>query len=383
MKDTTTKFIVLILIILFLVPLVNTFAFANEIDTPAKEESSNLNKNTPTEDSLKDEFSCLLKDLFIKRNLSVVSGDSESLKEFYDLNIKVSQYAYENEVKKTQYLMNWSGKQAVVFKDLDSIVKVRKVKEKEAGLFGVICDVITEFNYYYTDSPDVINTFRLGTNHYLNLKKSEDRYIITKEWYTDPFADSLNLNNIKTEEVKEYILSRTAPDYTPSEKVQKAIDYAHTYCGASLDEEFMFKYNSSKYKNHNPDGGDCANFASQILHEGGEFKKNGTWNYEGKNGTKAWLNAQGFKNYMVGSGRASYIAKGSYQEVYKAAYNMRPGDFVAYEKKGRIVHISTVTGLDSKGYPLVTCHNTDRLLVPYDLGWSNENITLHLVHSHY
>lgn len=383
MKKTTTKFIVFILIILLFIPLINTFVFANEIDTTAKEESSTLNKNTPTEDSLKDEFSCLLKDLFIKRNLSVVSGDSESLKGFYDLNIKVSQYAYESEVKKTQYLMNWSGKQAVVFKDLDSIVKVRKVKEKEPGLFGVICDVITEFNYYYTDSPDVINTFRLGTNHYLNLKKTEDRYIITKEWYTDPFADSLNLNNIKTEEVKEYILSRTSPEYTPSEKVQKAIDYAHTYCGASLEEEFIFKYNSSKYKNHNPDGGDCANFASQILHEGGEFKKNGTWNYEGKEGTKAWLNAQGFKNYMVGSGRASYIAKGTYQEVYKAAYNMRPGDFVAYEKKGRIVHISTVTGLDSKGYPLVTCHNTDRLLVPYDLGWSNENITLHLVHSHY
>ena len=80
---------------------------------------------------------------------------------------------------------------------------------------------------------------------------------------------------------------------------------------------------------------------------------------------------------------ASSIAKGSYQQVYKAAYNMRPGDFVAYERKGRIVHISTVTGLDSKGYPLVTCHNTDRLLVPYDLGWSNENITFHLVHTHY
>lgn len=383
MKNTTNKFIAFILIISLTIPLGNIFVFAAEIDNTVEEEASTLNDTNPKDDALKGEFDCLLKDLFVKRNLSVVSGDSEGLKDFYNLDVKVSQYAYESELKKTQYLMNWSGKQSIVFKDLDSIVKVRKVKEKEPGLFGVICDVITEFNYYYTDSPDVINTFRLGTNHYLNLKKTEDKYIITKEWYTDPFADSLNLNNIKTEEVKEFILSREAPQYTPSEKVQKAIDYAHTYCGASLDKNFTFKYNSKKYKNHNPDGGDCANFASQILYEGGGFKKNGIWNYEGKEGTKAWLNAQGFKNYMVGSGRASYIAKGSYQEVYKAAYNMRPGDFVAYEKKGRIVHISTVTGLDSKGYPLVTCHNTDRLLVPYDLGWSNENITLHLVHTHY
>lgn len=165
MKKNTNKFIAFILLILLLVPIVNTCVLANEIDAEAKEESSTLNKNTPTEDALKSEFSCLLKDLFIKRNLSVVSGDSEALKEFYDLDIKVSQYAYENEVKKTQYLMNWSGKQAVVFKDLDSIVKIRKVKEKEPGLFGVICDVITEFNYYYTDSPETINTFKIGRAH--------------------------------------------------------------------------------------------------------------------------------------------------------------------------------------------------------------------------
>ncbi|WP_141691021.1 amidase domain-containing protein, partial [Brochothrix thermosphacta] len=108
-----------------------------------------------------------------------------------------------------------------------------------------------------------------------------------------------------------------------------------------------------------------------------------TWNYSDGEGSKAWVNAQAFKNYMVNSGRASYIAKGKYSEIYKAAYNLRPGDFVAYEKNGRITHISTVTGLDSKGYPLVTCHNTDRLLVPFDLGWSNVNIRFHLVDVYY
>ena len=95
------------------------------------------------------------------------------------------------------------------------------------------------------------------------------------------------------------------------------------------------------------------------------------------------MDANEFKNYMLNSGRASYIAKGSYNDVYKAAFNLRPGDFVGYEKRGRITHISTVTGLDSKGYPLVTCHNTDRLLVPYDLGWSNDNIRFHFLDVHY
>lgn len=355
-------------------PITNNLNIEKEIST--------INELEPTSDEVKNEFKVLLEDLFCKRNAAVVCGDSELLKEFYDLKIKVSLWAYESEAKKTQYLINWSEKQAVQFRDLKSNVRIRKVVEKEPGLFGVICDVATDFNYFYIDNPDVINHFRLGTNHYLNLKKIDDKYIITKEWYTDPFADSLDIENIKSEEISNFILSQTPPEFTASERLQKALDYAHTYCGVSEDEEFTFKYNS-KYKNHNPDGGDCANFASQILHEGGGFKKNGTWNYEGKNGTKSWLNAQGFKNYMVGSGRASYIAKGTYQQVYKAAFNMRPGDFVAYEKKGRITHISTVTGFDSKGYPLVTCHNTDRLLVPYDLGWSNPNIRFHLIHVHY
>ena len=367
-------------IIIISLILINTFTYTNCFSYV--EETDESKKIDYSSDEVKKEFKDLIETLFKERNEAVVNNNEELLKNFYDLDIKVSLYAYENEAKKTQYLINWSEKQAVKFKDITSIVKIRKVAEKEPGLYGIICDVATDFSYYYIDTPDLVNKFRLGTNHYLNLKKINNKYIITKEWYTDPFADSLNLDNIKSDEIKNYILSRSPATYTPSERVQNAIDYAHKYCGVSYDEDYTFKYNS-EYKNHNPDGGDCANFASQILYEGKVFKKNSTWNYYNKNGTKAWLNAQGFKNYMVDSGRASYIAKGSYDKVYKAAFNMRPGDFVAYERRGRITHISTVTGLDSKGYPLVTCHNTDRLLVPYDLGFSNSNIKFHLIHVHY
>jgi hypothetical protein len=348
-----------------------------------KTDESEINPTTEDVDAaLKAEFQEILKELFATRNDCIVKLDAETLKNFYNLNIKVSQWAYESEAKKIKYFKSWSEKQSIQFNQIDSIIKIRKIKEKEPGLYGIICFVSTEFNYSYVDTPQKITTFRLGTSHYINLKKDNDRYIITKEWYTDPFADSLELNSIKSDEIKQYILTHTRPDYQASERIQKAIDYAHKYCGISIDEEYLFKYNKN-YKNFNPDGGDCANFASQILHEGGGFKKGGSWNYRGREATKAWVNAQAFKNHMVHSGRGSYIAKGKYHEIYKAAYQMRPGDFVAYEKKGKIVHISTVTGLDSKGYPLVTCHNTDRLLVPYDLGWSNSNIRFHLVHMHY
>ena len=216
----------------------------------------------------------------------------------------------------------------------------------------------------------------------LNVKIKDNQYIITKEWYTDPFADSLNLENIKSDDIRSYILAQQKPDIQLTQEQQKAIDYAHRYCGVSTEEEYEFKFNR-EYKNFNPDGGDCANFASQIMYESGRFKKNSIWNYNNRDGTKAWVNAQGFKNYILNSGRGSLICKGSYEETYKESYNLRPGDFVAYEKGGRITHVSTVTGMDSKGYPLVTCHNTDRLLVPWDLGWSNKTIRFHLIRVHY
>ena len=86
---------------------------------------------------------------------------------------------------------------------------------------------------------------------------------------------------------------------------------------------------------------------------------------------------------MIYSGRASIIAYGSYEKVYKASYKLLPGDFVAYEKKNDITHISVVTGADSKGYSLVTCHNSDRNKVPWDLGWSDKNIRFWLIRVNY
>ena len=334
------------------------------------------------DDQIKQQYQLLLQNLFDYRNKAILEQNEEILKELYDTDKKTGLWAYEHEVEKMKYLKNWSSKQGVTFNDIKTKVKIRQVKEKETDLYGIICNVATDYNYSYENEKDVKNIFRIGTEHYLNVKIKDNQYIITKEWYTDPFADSLNLENIKSDDIRSYILAQQKPDIQLTQEQQKAIDYAHRYCGVSTEEEYEFKFNR-EYKNFNPDGGDCANFASQIMYESGRFKKNSIWNYNNRDGTKAWVNAQGFKNYILNSGRGSLICKGSYEETYKESYNLRPGDFVAYEKGGRITHVSTVTGMDSKGYPLVTCHNTDRLLVPWDLGWSNKTIRFHLIRVHY
>lgn len=379
-KNKYIKYILLNSLLICFLALIFNYKTENINEENLVKEVYSNNDEHPKE--ISEQYTILLENLFDYRNKAILDKNENILKSIYDTDIKFGLWAYEQEVKKMKYLENWSSKQGVKFNDIKAKVRIKKMREREKNLYGIICDVSTEYKYSYENEPNKINMCRIGTYHYLHVKIKDGNYIITKEWYTDPFADSLNLENIKSEDIKNYIINHEEIHLTLTKEQEKAIEYAHRYCGAAADEEYGLKFNP-KYKDFNGDGGDCANFASQIMYESGRFKKNCIWNYEKGSATKAWVNAQGFKNYIINSGRGSYIAKGSYEEVYREAYNLRPGDFVGYEKKGRITHVSTVTGLDSKGYPLVTCHNTDRLLVPWDLGWSDKSIRFHLIKVNY
>jgi len=329
----------------------------------------------------KEEFAVLIQYLFDVRNRAFLEQDEEALKSLYKTDTKYGTWAYEHQAKKMKYLVNWADKQGVEFTKMKTKTVVNWVKAKGSGVTAnLTCS--TEYRYVYQNEPHKENMLRIGTYHSIDLVPIGDEWLITREWYTDPFADSLSLENIKVEENREFIMSHEPRDFSNlNERRIKAVEYADKYCGAAADEKYGFSYNK-KYKNYNSLGGDCTNFASQILHEGGGFRKTSAWNYD-KDGSKAWVNAQAFKDYMLYSGRASLIAHGTYDKVFKASYKLLPGDFIAYERKGKVVHISVVTGADSKGYTLVNSHNTDRYRVPWDLGWSDKNIKFWLVRVHY
>ncbi len=316
--------------------------------------------------------------IFMEKSAAILREDKEILQSFYDKNIRNSSWAFEHELKKMKYLHKWSEKQGIKFIEIKPTVVIKRASEKGEG-YALNLSVSTNYKYAY-ENEDIINSFRIGTYHSMDIVKREEGWIIKREWYTDPFADSLHIDEINTEASREYILSQNPKDFSNLlERRVQAVEYADDYCGASKESDLTY---NKKYKNYNSLGGDCANFASQILFEGGRFSKTYTWNYK-KDGSKAWVNAQAFKNYMVYSGRASVVAHGDYNKVYKAAYKLSPGDFVAYEKNGKVTHISVVTGADSKGYTLVNSHNTDRYRVPWDLGWSNKGIKFWLVHVHF
>ena len=101
------------------------------------------------DDQIKQQYQLLLQNLFDYRNKAILEQNEEILKELYDTDKKTGLWAYEHEVEKMKYLKNWSSKQGVTFNDIKTKVKIRKVKEKETDLYGIICNVATDYNYFY------------------------------------------------------------------------------------------------------------------------------------------------------------------------------------------------------------------------------------------
>lgn len=344
--------------------------------------SDSITSSTFLDEDLNKMLALTIEEIFEIRNTALLEENTATLESLYNIQIQSGLWAYEHELKKMKYLYNWSTKQSVKFTKIDSHVMIRNANKKKDG-FALNLLVSTEYRYVYDNTSTIENSFRIGTYHSLDLMPDGEDWSITREWYTDPFADSLHLDNIESQAVHQIILAGESKDNSNlNEKRMNAVAYADQYAGAASLPEYGFKYNS-KYRDYNPQGGDCANFASQMLYEGGGFSKNRTWNYERGAGSKAWVNARAFNSYMLNSNRASVIDHGSYEKVLESSYQLLPGDYIAYEKKGKVTHISVVTGMDSKGYVLVNSHNSDRYRVPWDLGWSDHGIRFWLVRVHY
>jgi len=321
----------------------------------------------------------VLQRFFDLRDAAVLAGDVETLQALYLTDERNGRWAYENERVRADYLADWAVKQGVTILNIHSDLMLKSVKEVGRGYaFYVVTSTLYE--YAYNTNPDAVNGFRLGTYHSIDLIPADgaENWIISREWYDDPLSGTFSQNGV-TEEMTQFIAAHEAADESNlSDRRIAAVAYADEYCGAASDGANEYRYNAN-YTNYNSEGGDCANFASQILFEGGGFSKNSIWNYRAGKGSRAWVNAQAFRNYWT-YGHGSQIAKGKYAQVYQSAYALQPGDIVAYVKKGKVTHIAVVTGTDSAGYPLVSCHNADRSHVPFDIGWNYDVTTFILIH---
>lgn len=354
----------------------------------------NASASVPIQPVDQNELKLEVERIFNERSAALVSGDTSSLKKLFDTSRKQGQWALEHEIKRVKYLNDWSAERNITFGKIESTVRIKKIYPK-GKIIKLALEESYKFDYIYNDDENSsINSFGVGIRHITSLTKKDEKWVVCNDWYTDCFEDALR-NYSDSIPDSSASLTISIPRIFRSNEVvnryrgydrQKAVAYADKYCGAAWGSGNNFKYNK-KYTDYNGIGGDCTNFASQVLgdKEGGGLRIGGAWTP----GSNAWANADGLKNYLLNSGRGSLISRGTFKELTKPSANLpqgaigklQLGDLIAYEKgRGNIDHFAVITGFDSHGYPLVNSHTTDRFHVPWDLGWGDSKIRFFLIH---
>ncbi|SDP10147.1 Putative amidase domain-containing protein [Paenibacillus sp. yr247] len=337
---------------------------------------------TDADDETQD-IRAFLINLFNERTRFLIDQRPEAINRFYEKTDKIGRYAYENELLRGKYINTWAEKRGIVFSVAKSSIRINRIK-KEGNQARVSLNQSLQLSYEYKTDNYNSQFFGIGTRHVLTLKKMNGEWLVLREWYTDPLTENPKLipefngfpnpsflksgtNIVQTGELAKRGYNR-----------ERALEYANKYAGAAWGAGNDHRYNK-KYFDYTYQGGDCTNFASQVLgdkDEGGGLQMLSGWHYHSE-GSQAWVRTDSFKNFVLHSGYGRLVAKGYFTDVIKptekysggAVAALKPGDLIAYEMNGDIDHFSILVGFDYHGYPLVNSHTADRYRVPFDLGW--------------
>ncbi|WP_324668967.1 amidase domain-containing protein [Geochorda subterranea] len=366
-----------------------------------------------------------LRRILDARAQALVAFDEAPLREHYDLESDPGQWALEHEQRRLRYLRAWTDRRRLQMVSARSDVRVtnQRVSGDEAWLSVVQS---TRLGYVYRDDPSLTkHLFGIGTRHAIQMVREDGRWVIRRDWYTDPLDEDTLVPEVTPADVAASggileplarLQALGAPRCSPpavdggetlvpgilvgfwkwlwrlvplssraaSREVaydrDKAVAYARTYCGGAWGCGNGGRYNPA-YRDYTDVGGDCTNFASQVLHAGG-LPMDGTWYYRRDGGSRAWVQTTGLLSYLLDTGRARLLARGTYADVVKASdrfpegtiHALEPGDLIAYQEQGRVVHFAVVTGQDFRGYVVVDSHTADRRAVPWDVGWDQGTV---------
>ncbi len=132
---------------------------------------------------------------------------------------------------------------------------------------------------------------------------------------------------------------------------EKAIAYA---------KEWALKRNPLFY-DFSALGGDCTNFASQILFSGAPVMNDtetfGWYYYSINNRAPAWTGVEEFCNFIINN-----KTRGPFGELTTLS-NLSAGDFVQLGKRSGFYHTLAVVGFNGN-VPIVCSHSFDKLNAP-------------------
>lgn len=333
------------------------------------------------EDEPQKSAALFLHKLYEARAAHLISCDSRLLDGLYADN-KGAKAARKHEAARCEYVKAWAEARKINFVGASSAVRVTRVKSENGYIQA---SVVQSLQLSYAHRQPQANTlhFGIGTRHAVKLVRQGEEWRVANEWYSDPLdenPDRIPALTLPEKDMAADMIFDKAVKRRYDRK--KALEYADKYAGAAWGAGNNHRYNR-KYRDYTPLGGDCTNFASQVIgdaEEGGGLRMNGSWQYwKNSGGSHAWIQTDRLKHFLLYSGYGSVAAKGVYAQVFHpteqypqgAFASLKPGDLIAYELEGDIDHFAVFMGVDEKGYPLVNCHTADRFHVPFDLGWDD------------
>jgi hypothetical protein len=338
---------------------------------------------TPEERAVKSALSSLVR----QEDQAILSGEQKRLQDVF-LPGKTSREALGEAKERRRFLRAWAAARGLEVTSVEVSLRTPHITFRTRDRVQVFAVVSEAYTYRYAGET-VEHGFGLGVRHDYFLRREGGRWYIQADYFTDPLDQDTRIPQPATPE-SGVAVRGPAPTKVGDAGGRDAAAYADRYCGAAPGCGNGGLYNSH-YNNYNGEGGDCTNFVSQALKAGG-LRESPSWNYDERRGegSRAWSNAEGLRDYLDGSGRADIFAGGRYADVTRptlrhpqgAARDLQLGDLITYIERGTAVHSGLVVGFDERGVPLVDTHTSDRYHVPWDLGW--DRTTRYLFwHVHY
>lgn len=323
----------------------------------------------PTDLLTDEEALTRLKEIFARRaQLLLGEKEAPSIESDYMVGRTAARWALEHEKGKVKYVQQWVKNRGVRMVEVNPQIQLKRLnKTDEKVRFYVTQSLGLGYSY---PGEQTVNRFGVGSRHIIDLRHQGGRWVISLEWYSDPLGEEREVPAVALPS-ERFLLMAEPPVPVAGRKPydrEGAVKYADTYCGIALGCGNDNRYNT-RYRDYTGEGGNCSNFASQVLRNGG--------------GMRIPLHAQvsSLVGHLRGIGRASVNFRGKFQVGWSKALQtgqfpklVDKGDLIAYQLKGKMAHVSVVTAFDSRRYPMVNSHTIDRYHVPFDLGWDRSTI---------
>lgn len=404
------KFLYICLAFAFIINLFYSFYKINNVTlvpsclfkTPLEDESTaNVGTFITDNTSNNSEIINYFNELFKTRNQSFLNGNVTELYKFYDISQTYSKNSLMHEFKRIAYLRDWGSERNIDFSTIKSYPEINDITVK-GNTYTVTLTEEYKFEYYYKDTPTINNDFGISLYHTIDLQKIGNSYLVIRDHYLDCFQNGLddysfNLTEkyIPLTKVKTYNINFTKEILNlPKNKNydrEAAVNYANEYCCISWVNN---NRDNTKYRKYISACGNCTNFISQCLsdfNQGGKLSQDKYWKYSYNKHdipivSEAWVSPKELINYLILNKRALTSVRGNFNNLYNSGYfessefaSIQKGDLISYKINNEIEHNTIITGFDSKGYPLINANSINKYKVPFDFGWSNDNISFDII----